>query len=191
MNTLPYHSLSPTITFYKYAQQTEVLSNVVSLAVTVAEAKEELPVYDDLSDAIIQRKIASAQRAVEEFLNKDTTVRLRRSLWLTPQRLIELPYGVHDIQLVEQQEFFDASFIETTDYHEVGLDFKSIRLEYMFPTRVTFISGNNNVEDIFKEAILQEVSYYFKNRNDPNETAPETVNGLSLVTQNLLANYRR
>jgi len=191
MNTLPYQSLSPTITFYKYAQQTEVLSNVVSLAVTVAEAKEELPVYDDLSDTLIQRKIASAQRAVEEFLNKDTTVRLRRSLWLTPQRLIELPYGVHDIQLVEQQEFFDASFIETTDYHEVGLDFKSIRLEYMFPTRVTFSSGNNNVEDIFKEAILQEVSYYFKNRNDPNETAPETVNGLSLVTQNLLANYRR
>lgn len=191
MNALPYGYLSPTITYYKYAQQTETLSNVVDLAVSIEQAKEELPVYDDVSDDIIARKIASAQRAVEEYLNKDTSYRLRRSLWLTPQRLIEVPYGKHVIVSVEQQTEFGGEFVTTERYKEIGLDYKSLLLEAQYPTRVTYDSGGGSVDEIFKEAILQEVSYYFKNRNDPNESAPETLNGLSLVTQNLLANYRR
>lgn len=190
MNRLPYGSLSPTLNFYKYASQTEVIGSV-PLCVIVEDAKNELPVYDNIDNDSIYRKIASAQRAVEDFLNKDTTLRERLSLWIAPQRVIDLPYGKHDILEVSQQIVWDGAFIPTTDYTVTGLDYKSIRLHNQYPTKVSYNSGSETVDDIFKEAVLQETSFYFKHRNDPNATSAETINGLSKVTMNLLSNYRR
>lgn len=187
---LNHASISPTITHHKYAQQTETLGDT-TLSVSIEEAKEELPVYDNISDQAIYRKIASAQRAIEDYVNIDTTIRTRRSLWLTPQRVIELPYGVHEILTVEQQLHPGDAFAPIENYRVLGLEFKSLVLELLYPTRVTYVSGKIPVDDILREAILKEVSYYFKNRNDPNEVAPATLNGLSMITVNLLANHRR
>ena len=190
MNSLPYGSLSPTVTFYRWPNSTEVTSNV-TLCVSVADAKAELPVYDNHSNVAIERKIASAQMAVESYVNRDTTVRERRSLWLIPQRVISLPYGVHEILQVEQQLQSNVAFTNTTAYEVIGLDYLSIRLDNLYPTRVRYNSGSNVTPAIMKEAILQETSYYFKNRNDPDEQAPEIRNGVSAITMNLLSNYVR
>lgn len=190
MNSLPYGSLSPTVTFFRWPNSTEILSNV-NACVTIAEAKEELPVYDNSSNVAIERKILSAQQAVENLVNRDTTERERRSLWLQPSSVISLPYGVHEILQVEQQTQSNGAFSNVTDYEVIGLDYLHIRLRGLYPTRIRYNSGSNTVSSIMKEAVLQETSYYFKNRNDPNEQSPEIVNGVSAITMNLLSNYIR
>jgi hypothetical protein len=191
MNALPYGSLSPTITFYKHPNETVVLSESVPLCVSVEAVKEELPVYDDISDVLIERKIRSSQRAIEDFLNRDTVKRERESLWTRPQRIISLPYGIHEIIEVKQQFDRDADFVITTDYTVHGLEYLSIQLDFLYPTKVRYNSGDDEVEDIFQEAVIQQTSYYFKNRNDPNEAEPTSINGLTQSTMNLLTNYVR
>lgn len=191
MNSLPYGSLSPTVTFYRWPNSTQVVSNVVTPCVDVATVKKELPVYDDLSNVAIERKVASAQKAVEDLVNRDTTKRERISLWMRPKRIISLPYGVHEILQVEQQIQSGGEFTNTDDYEVIGLDYLDLRLDYAYPTRVRYNSGNDTVEAIMQEAILQETAFYFKNRNDPNEEQPPIVNGVTAITMNLLANHVR
>lgn len=189
MNSLPYGSLSPTLTFYRWPNSTELTSEVAP-CVSVPEAKAELPVYDDISDLGIHRKILSAQQAVENLVNRDTSKRERRSLWLRPKRVISLPYGVHEILQVEQQTSSGA-FSNITNYEVIGLGYLEVELEALYPTRIRYNSGADHVDPILKEAVLQETSYYFKNRNDPNEQSPEIINGVSAITMNLLSNYIR
>ena len=191
MNSLPYGSISPTITFYRWPNQTEIVSNSVSLCVSVDDAKEELPVYDNASNVAIERKIKSSQFAIEDFTNRDTTQRERRSLWVRPQRVISLPYGPHEILQVEQQLQPGEAFTNITTYKVEGINYLDIILEEQYPTRVRYNSGSNVVADIVKEAVLQETSFYFKNRNDPNEEQPPLKNGVTAITMNLLSNYVR
>lgn len=189
MNSLPYGSISPTFTFHKWPNETASLTEA-PLCVSVPEVRSELPVYDTISDALISRKISAAQRAVEGFLNRDTTLRERRSLWVRPQRTISLPYGPHEILQVEQQLQPGVAFTNITDYKVIGMDYLEIQLEYLYPTRVRYNSGGE-VDPLFSEAVLQETSFYYKNRNDPNEEQPPLVNGVSAITMNLLSNYVR
>lgn len=190
MNALPYGSLSPTITFFRWPNFTETTSNV-NACVSVGEVKDELPVYDNISNVAIERKVLSAQQAVENLVNRDTTKRERVSLWNTPERIISLPYGVHEILQVSQQTQSNGSFINITNYEVIGLDYLQVRLHAQYPTKVRYNSGDNNVSAILKEAVIQETAYYFKNRNDPDEQAPDIVNGVSAITMNLLSNYIR
>ena len=191
MNSLPYGSLSPTVTFYRWPNHTETISNVVGLCVSIDDAKEELPVYDNISNVVIERKIASAQRAVEDLVNRDTTLRERRSLWLTPKRVISLPYGIHKILQVEQQLQPGAEFTNITDYEVIGLEYLDVKLESAYPTRIRYNSGSSNVSSIMAEAVLQETSFYSINRNDPNESQPPIINGVTAITMNLLSNHVR
>lgn len=190
MNDLPYGSLSPSVTFFRWPNSTELLSEV-SPCVSIPEAKAELPVYDDISDLGIQRKILSAQRAVENLVNRDTTKRERRSIWLQPSPVISLPYGVHEILQVEQQTQSNGAFSNITSYEVIGLGYLQVKLQALYPTRIRYNSGADHVDSMLKEAVLQETSYYFKNRNDPNEQSPDIVNGVSAITMNLLSNYIR
>jgi hypothetical protein len=47
------------------------------------------------------------------------------------------------------------------------------------------------VEDVVQEAIIQEVAFQFKNRNDPDLTIPQTMGGLSVPTYNMIKNLIR
>lgn len=188
MNHLPSGTLSPTITQYVWPNHTKVIGQVTP-CVGVEQVKKELPVYDDFSDESIDRKVLSAQTRIEAFVNRDTTIRTRQSLWVVPARIIHLPFGKHEIEKVEQQTQFDGDYIETEQYSVIGDEFLSLVLQSQYPTRITYKSGysSGDIDSIFIEAVVQETAYYFKNRNDPDEAPPLTYAGLSEITLNLLS----
>jgi len=182
IESLQYGSLSPTRVFQVNPIET-ITIGPVPVVVSMQEMKTALPVYDNQSQTYLETLLPSAQRRVEDYINRDTSVRQRQSLWTQPERTIRLPYGKHDIELVEQ--YIGEEWVEVTDYKIIGLHFLSLRLNALYPTRVTYQSGGDYPADM-KTAIIAEVSWHFKNRNDPNEVSAATRSGLSEPARNIL-----
>jgi hypothetical protein len=180
---LPYGSLSPTRTFQVSPLETITIGSV-PVVVSMQEIKTALPVYDNQSQTYLGTLLPSAQRRVEDYIGQDTSVRQRQSLWTLPAREIRLPYGKHVVELVEQ--YIGEEWVEVTDYKIIGLEFLSIRLDKLYPTRVTYQSGGGYPADM-KAAIIAEVSWHFKNRNDPNEVSAPVKSGLSEPARNILS----
>lgn len=183
-------SLSPTRTLQIHPTQVTVTSGAVTDAVTQNDVKLMLPVYDNQSALLIGRLIKSVQRRVEDFINIDTTSRIRQAWWQDPALNIALPYGTHgDIIQVERYEH--DQWVDFTDYEVQGLNYKYIKLNRIgVPTRVTFESGVTGNDQV-NQAILQEVAWQFKNRNDPNQASAEVRAGLSVGTINILTGVSR
>jgi hypothetical protein len=184
-----YGSLSPTITLDKYPSEIIVTSSVTQ-AVTVDEVKVVLPVYDNQTLTFIEMLIPSVQRRIEDYVNRDTTLRTRMALWSNPDPIIILPYGVHgNVSYVERYE--DGHWVDYEDYEVYGLNYKYLDIKKTGKSvRVSFQSGGGNYEEM-KQAILQEIAYQFKNRNDPNEAPAVSKSGLSIPTLNILAGIVR
>lgn len=184
-----YGSLSPTITLDKYPSEIIVTSSVTD-AVSVDDVKVVLPVYDNQTLTSIQRLIPSVQRRIEDYVNRDTTLRTRMALWTNPSVEITLPYGIHGhVNFVERYE--DGHWVDYTDYEVYGLNFKYIDIKKTGkPVRVSFQSGGGQYEEM-KQAILQEIAFQFKNRNDPNEAQAVSKSGLSIPTLNILTGIVR
>jgi len=195
MRALQYGTLSPTRTFTKDPVFCD-MTTTPDLAVSVADVKAELPVYDDNSDAQIQRKILAVQTMIEKYINRDTTSRSRIAYWASPQEIIALPYGPHTIVQVEQRLTPKDTYVVQVvdeDYWvlDSSLDYLQIQLSKIYNTRILFTSGSATADDVVKEAIIQEVAFQFKNRNDPDLTIPQTMGGLSVPTYNMIKNLIR
>ena len=195
MKYLQYGSISPTRTFTRDPNYCDA-TTTLTLAVSVADVKAELPVYDEESDDQIERKILAVQTMIEKYINRDTTSRNRIAYWASPQEVIALPYGPHTITTVEQRLTPKDTYVEQTvdeDYWIVdsSFDYQEIQLSKIYNTKVTFTSGSATVDDVVKEAIIQEVAFQFKNRNDPDLTVPQTMGGLSVPTYNMIKNLIR
>jgi hypothetical protein len=175
-------SMSRTLTFQVLPLETRIIG-LYANAVTMQEAKTALPVYDSQSQTLLEALIPACQRRVEDYVNRDTTTRVRQSLWTTPDVIIRLPYGKHQITLFEQ--YVNDEWVESTDYETIGLDFLRVKLRSLRPTRITYNSGGEYPIEM-KAAILAEINYHFKNRNDPNESAPASM-GLSIPAKNILS----
>lgn len=189
IDALQFGSLSPTITPSRVADQTTTEFGALQLPspATLSEVKPFLPVYDDNSDVLIQGIIDGVTKKIERFIRLDTTERTRISEWFLPQRLIDIPYGFHSDIVVEQYVGDEWRTVENPII--IGLTKKSVRLHYGYQTRVTCTSGFADCPADIVQAIIQEVSFQYKNRNDPNEVQPETRNGLSIPTINLISHY--
>jgi hypothetical protein len=210
-------SLSPTITYQirpiqvsvlSYSLLTDAQGNIITdpqgtfitedqvdtptSAVTSAQVKTMLPVYDNQSATIISRLITSVQRRIEDYIDIDATLRTRMAWWSVPARRIELPYGTHgDILSVQRYNVHTNAWEDYTDYRVFGLDYKVLELgNNGHQIRVTFKSGSKLNEQL-NQAILQEISYQFKNRNDPNMEPALTHAGLSIPTLNILTGIVR
>ena len=195
MRALQYGTLSPTRTFTKDPVFCD-MTTTPALAVSVADVKAELPVYDSNSDDQIERKIRAVQTMIEKYINRDTTSRSRIAYWASPQEIIALPYGPHTITTVEQRltpkDTYVAQVVDE-DYWvlDSSFDYLQLQLSKIYNTRITFTSGSASVDDVVQEAIIQEVAFQFKNRNDPDLTIPQTMGGLSVPTYNMIKNLIR
>lgn len=183
-------SLSPTLTYQLRPKQVTIIGDAPADAVSGNDVKLMLPVYDNQSTLIIERLIKSVQRRVEDFIDIDTTPRTRQAWWQFPAQVIELPYGTHgDVTSVERYE--NKEWVAFEDYEVEGLTYKQLRLERIgLPLRVMYQSGTSVAEQV-NQAILQEVAWQFKNRNDPNQSIAETRSGLSIATINILDGVMR
>lgn len=189
-------SISPTYTFSASPDVCEVTSNSIAMAITVDDVKDYALIYDNESDTAIENQIKATQSKIERFVNRDSTVRNRVALWALPQEIIEIPYGVHS-NIVVYQRLSEADDwelkTEDIDYYVIdsATKYKSIRLKQLTQTKITYTSGSATIDPEMKQAIIQEVTFFFKNRNDPDARVAETRNGISLATYNLLTGYIR
>lgn len=189
--SLPFGSLSPTITPSKYANESIVENdNESPSAVTLQQVKQYLPVFDTNSDDLIQGILDGVVKQVERYINRDVVERERVSLWNLPAQVIKLPYGPHREIVVEQHIDGEWQVIPETEYDVIGLQRKQIRLHYGYPTKVSCLSGFEQTPSDIQQAIINETAFQFKNRNDPNEVQAETKFGLSIPTLNLLSSYK-
>lgn len=191
IESLQFGSLSPTITPSKYANESAVIpSDGLLVPIAGADVKPFLPVYDSNSDYIIRGIIDGVTKKIERFINRDTTERVRVSLWALPEREIKLPFGPHKNIVVEQYVNDEWQEVNSDEFVVFGIERKSIRLHYAYPTKVTCTSGFEECPADVKQAIMQETAFQFKNRNDPDEVQAATKLGLSIPTLNLISSYR-
>lgn len=169
-------------------------------AVTIAEAKRFVGVYDNASDSIFQILVGACQEQVERYLQIDMVVRTRQAYWQRPANNIILPYGIHGAVgsvVSRTTQGVDTTLVSGTDYYVQGIDYKNIEF-VNFANNGRFIIVNfqsgyafDNVPQVFKAAILQEVSLQFKHRQDNNQSSRIVVDGVSVETQTLLRGYKR
>lgn len=189
-----YDSLTGSWTPQIYPQDTEIVSGPDVFALSMTEVKDFLRVNDTLDDDYIGLLIEGVQEQIERYIGIDTTIRTRRSYWARVGGKIKLPYGPHTVTTVVSR---DDENVDTTlsagDYEVYGLKFKEIRLINPVGSQilVTYQSGHTNVPPAIRSAMLQEVSFQYKNRQDPNTGSRLSVNELTIEARHLLASYMR
>jgi len=185
MNSLQFGSLSPTLSFRAYPSEIEIVSSY-DQAVNRPAIEAHLPLYDEQDGNELDRLSRAVQRSVERYTGIDATKRTRVAFWQQPQPVINIPTRpVHQVLSVEQK--INNQWVAINHYETEGLKQVSIRLQFSRPTRVMYESGYDTVPDELAQAILQEIAYQYKNRNDPNESPANLINGISEPTRNTLA----
>jgi hypothetical protein len=91
------------------------------------------------------------------------------------------------------EENVDTTLVSGTDYVVEGMDYKEIRFYNKTGGQIlaTYVTGYTTCPDAIRGAILQELSFQYKNRQDPNTPSRTSVNGLSLEARHLLLPYMR
>lgn len=177
MNSLPYGSLSPTISFSPNPDSVETLERGES-PVSLTELRKFVSLYDDTDDNLVLTLSQGVLNQLELYANIHATHSVARALYMYPQRYISLPFGPHnDVLTLERYE--NKVWVASTDYNVIGLNFKRIELYDRRPVRVTFESGCDTIPPEMLSALYQEVAFRYKNRNDPQVVAAESAKGLS------------
>lgn len=180
-----YPSLSPTRIYQVYPIENKAIGSY-NQAVFRDDIEAHLPIYDDNDGARLDRLSRSVQHSIEKYTARDLTPRTRQAYWQSPAMIIRFPVRpVNSLLMVEQYDGHDW-VVEEYDYND-GNALGGIKLNHLRPTRITYTSGFSEVPEEFVQAILQEIAYQYKNRNDPDESPATTKYGLSMPTISALA----
>jgi hypothetical protein len=176
----------------------QVLEDYKNYAVNVNDAMTFLRVYDNQDPDSIFMLIEAASEQVEKYVQRDTYTRVRQGYWDNYGAQIWLPYGPHGD--VTEVKAVTTDGIETvlqvgTQYRVSRTTWKIIDIlerkgEQLF---VTYESGYSagTCPQAIRAAILQEVSFQYKNRQDPNQTAGLSLGILTVESMHLLTPYKR
>lgn len=200
-----YDSLTGSWTPQRFPSQTKIVSVIGELPLTLLQVKDFLRVSDasgDFSDsyddAYIDLMLTGVTDQVERYIGIDTYLKSRQSYWERVGGWVQLPYGPHTtISAVVSidDDGNEQTLVFGSDYTVSGMDYKKIHF-IQFPNRylrVTYTSGyaNNECPFAISAAVMQEISFQYKNRQDPNTPSRISVNGLSLEARQLLLPYMR
>lgn len=189
MFTHQYESLTGAVGFQYKPDDTMVVSTNSNAVVTLTEAKNVLRVNHDEDNDYIGDLIDATTEQVERYIHRDVIVKNRKSHWTRPDRMISLPYGPHG-NITQIQSIQNNVTLNVTDFRVVGLEYKRIVLnEAVGEVLVDYVSGYTVTPPSIKTAILQEISFQYKNRQDPDTPRMVSVDGLSLESRQLLYSY--
>jgi hypothetical protein len=184
-----YDSLTGAVAFQYAPDDTLVVSTDSNAVVSLSEAKNVLRVNQDEDDSYITGLIEATTEQIERYIRRDVVGKTRKSHWTRPAYLISLPYGPHG-NVVSVQSICDNVTTNVTDYRVIGLEYKRIVLnEAVCQVEVTYESGFTVAPATVKNAVLQEVSFQYKNRQDPDAPRMVSVDGLSLESRQLLYTF--
>jgi len=191
-------SLTGSYTPSSQPQQTRVTVANADWAVTLADAKSFIRVSGNYDDNYIALLLAGVSEQVEAYIGLDTYVRTRESYYPRASREILLPYGIHGSVLTVVSEAQDGTTTTLTvgvDYYVHGMTFKSVEFQAATDAQifVTYESGfaAGACPEAIRAAILQEMSFQYKNRSDVNTPSRLSVNNLSIEARHLLMSYSR
>ena len=184
-----YDSLTGAVAFQYQPDDTMVVSTDSNAVVSLVEAKNVLRVNHDEDDDYITGLIDATTEQIERYIRRDVVEKTRTSHWTRPAYLISLPYGPHG-NVTSVQSICDNVTTNVTDYRVIGLEYKRIVLdEAVCQVQVTYESGFTVAPSTVKNAVLQEVSFQYKNRQDPDAPRMVSVDGLSLESRQLLYTF--
>lgn len=184
-----YGSLTGSRTFSMFASQTKVLSTPNTIAVKLEVVKNALRKSNDADNEHILMLLRGVVEQIENYCQLDFSAKSRRSLWTNPSQELVLPFGVHDTitSVVAIDSDAERTTLTSADYKVFGDDFKNIMLNRQYyNVEVTHSSGYVTAPNAVQAAIIQELSFQYKNRNDPNMGRIVSVNGLTLEARHLL-----
>lgn len=190
MFTHQYESLTGAVAFQYLPDDTQVVSVDSNAVVSLAEAKNVLKVNHDEDDTYITGLITGTTEQVERYIRRDVQVKTRKSHWSRPAYLVSLPYGPHTNITLIQSIDTDNVTTNVTEFRVIGLDYKRVVLQQAVgQVLVTYVSGYAVTPATIKNAILQEISFQYKNRQDPDSPRMVSIDGLALESRQLLYSY--
>jgi len=192
MNGLQYGSLSPTRRFDTYpSEPPELLEGGADRVVKEFDAFQFFPIYDNAEndENLVYDTLLGAQTLIEGLIDYDCTRKKLQAYWQNPDFYIRLTGNNQVIEKVEQYQ--NDSWVEITNYKTFGKTKVVVQLDYLYQTRITYVSGfdENKCPTDIKNAIIQQASYMYKNRNDPNQAQAEVKGGLCIPARTSLTNY--
>jgi uncharacterized phiE125 gp8 family phage protein len=175
---------------------TRITVPAVELPLTVAEAMSFLRIYDVQDADFLGMLLSAITDQVERYIGSDTQLKTRQSYWERTGGYVVLPYGPHGAVtsvVSRDEDNVDTTLVAGTDYVVEGMGYKKIRFYNKTGGQIlaTYQSGYTNCPDAIRGAILQELSFQYKNRQDPNTPSRISVNGLTLEARQLLLSYMR
>lgn len=182
----------------KWPSQCEVTTANEAWPVSVGEAMTFLRVYDQQDPDTISMLVEGVSVQVERAIQRDTYIRTRTAYWDMYGGQVWLPYGPHGT--VTQVKAITREGVETVltegvDYRVYRttfkiidiLQFKGEQLEVVYESGY----GAGECPQAIRAAILQEISFQYKNRQDPDLGSGISYNGLTLEAMHLLQPYKR
>lgn len=155
-----------------------------------------MPLQDGQYEGTITRLIESVTRQVESYIKQDIVKKNIESMWFQVPSKAILSRGPHtDISSVTVTDHNgNVTTLSSDQYTIRGMLYKQItHIQKGGELRVTYVSGYE--PDAYpiqiRDAIMQEISLQFKNRQDPDTPAMTSVNNLSLEARHLLASIIR
>lgn len=185
-----YSSLTGSQTFSRFADQTKVLEKPIGVVLTLESVKNFLRKRDDTDNEHILILLRGVTDQIERYCGVDLVTKTRLAYWKFPFSTISLPYGIHGdvLSVIGIDSQGDGhTLVSGVDYTVEGVDYKEIVLHRSFlSVTVTYKSGFDSCPEAIKAAILQELSFQYKNRSDANMGRIILVNGLTAEARNLL-----
>lgn len=191
--------LSPPRENRNTPDETKVLETIdpYDIVLSLDEVKTQLPVNHDNYNVKISRLMRSVTDQIQDYIGQDFLKKRVKSYWRNTPRYAKLARGPHG-------DILSVTVIDVTGQErtlEQGKHFKVRGMqrkelydfEYHGQLFVEYESGVDNKEIISRvtDAVLQELSLQFKNRQDPDSPPMTSVNSLSLEARHLLSGLIR
>jgi hypothetical protein len=187
-----YNSLTGTPRYQFYPQESRVIAVGSLSPLQEAYVDEFLRVHDDIDQTYIASLIKGVTNQVEAYCGLATTPRTMQSYWQYPKQLISIPVKpVSSVTSVVKisHDGTESTLVSGTDYTVTGMNNIYIHLKVdCYALRVTYEAGfaDGQCPDAIQDAIVQEISLQYKNRQDSNQPSRTSVNSLSLEARHLL-----
>lgn len=162
----------------------QVITDLASEPVTVAEARKFLQITTTENDDIIAEMITSARQKLEKHTNLSFGVKTLKCRWNALDGWQEIPYQPNAVISACVNDDGD-----TLTYETRGLEYKALYCVNNTGVTITYIAGFTTLPSALKQAIKKEVYTYYENRE--NFYIEGTFNELSNDAKNLVQSYSR
>lgn len=137
----------------------EIVADLTTEPVTLAEARNWIRVDYTVDDTIIGELITAAREDLEKLTGLSFGEKTLKVYWISFTKCMELPYG----PIGEVSECIDDED-EEVDFELKGLTFKKLEAYSTEGLQVTYTAGYETLPKKLKYAILKMIAYLYEKR---------------------------